>query len=436
MGLTREAIDLVFVEDPIVRAKAMWDPDTEHEDRKRITCKELRLVRSAATKGGRHHSRAPGGWTDGPRRTPRTARSEAVQSAVVPARFHGWPAGASLRSIFCGDCFGFIPAVAPVGGAGNHFLYTIGSSSLSIARSVGLILDPTASDSRHHGALPWNCSVATTSGVHYSVRLFVGPSVQLVLSGLPCQSFGTHHLHDSLFACPSGLSSSRPCLGESSGAADGAAAAQRDMEGGAWQSGVFDNGRDFQRGAAPAGGDPKATVPGVPAAMYNPPASSMGGKDGALMTILSLAFRSACILFSIVGFAIIASNEGSTDYNGDYVTLWKAINSSNLAYVLPPLDSINLCRHPALLTWPCISRLTFLASNQRRSFFLLLNVLQISSGDRCYSVCILDCATGAVHDEPLHWEACAGRGYHACLHHHLRPRPGRCCHSSLSCHGL
>lgn len=106
------------------------------------------------------------------------------------------------------------------------------------------------------------------------------------------------------------------------------------MEGGAWQSGVFDNGRDFQRGAAPAGGDPKATVPGVPAAMYNPPASSMGGKDGALMTILSLAFRSACILFSIVGFAIIASNEGSTDYNGDYVTLWKAINSSNLAYLL------------------------------------------------------------------------------------------------------
>jgi uncharacterized protein (TIGR01569 family) len=114
-------------------------------------------------------------------------------------------------------------------------------------------------------------------------------------------------------------------------------------DGGAWQSGVFDNGRDFQHGAldkvppTPAGGE-HSTVPGVPAAMYNPPASIGGGNDGPHMPIISISLRCACIVFSVVGFAIIASNEGSeTSYYGGkyvYTGVWKAINSSNLAYLL------------------------------------------------------------------------------------------------------
>jgi hypothetical protein len=105
---------------------------------------------------------------------------------------------------------------------------------------------------------------------------------------------------------------------------------------GAWQSGVFDNGRDFQRGAdhhnkaaAPAGGG-LSPVPGVPAAMYNPPTSIVGGKDGAHLPLISIALRIACIVFTLIGFAVIASNQGSD--SSYYVSeTWKAVNSSNMA---------------------------------------------------------------------------------------------------------
>ncbi|KAG0582212.1 hypothetical protein KC19_3G043000 [Ceratodon purpureus] len=108
-------------------------------------------------------------------------------------------------------------------------------------------------------------------------------------------------------------------------------------DGGAWQSGVFDNGRNFQHGAndkAPSG-DELATVPGVPAAMYNPPAPIGGGKDAAYFPIISIALRCACIVFTVVGFAVIASNEGTDpNYYSDTTLWWKAINSSNMAYLL------------------------------------------------------------------------------------------------------
>ena len=105
---------------------------------------------------------------------------------------------------------------------------------------------------------------------------------------------------------------------------------------GAWQSGVFDNGRDFQRGAdhhdkatASAGGG-LSPVPGVPAAMYNPPTSIAGGKDGAHLPLISIALRIACIVFTLIGFAVIASNQGSD--SSYYVSeTWKAVNSSNMA---------------------------------------------------------------------------------------------------------
>ena len=123
--------------------------------------------------------------------------------------------------------------------------------------------------------------------------------------------------------------------GKKSGARQGEMA-----EGGAWQSGVFDNGSDFQKGSAPTPGAPDGLkAPGVPTAMYNPPAGA--GKDGAHMPIISLALRCACIVFSLIGFALIGSNQINIDttvpdYTLDgttftYSVMLKAINNSSLA---------------------------------------------------------------------------------------------------------
>lgn len=98
-------------------------------------------------------------------------------------------------------------------------------------------------------------------------------------------------------------------------------------QGGAWQSGVFDNGRDFQHGDK-ANASP---VPGVPASMYNPPPSMASGKDGAYMPIISIALRCATIVFTLVAFAVLGSNQG--EYcDGVYCSVWSAIKlSSNFA---------------------------------------------------------------------------------------------------------
>jgi len=102
-------------------------------------------------------------------------------------------------------------------------------------------------------------------------------------------------------------------------------------EGGAWRSDVFDNGRDFHHGEKKQA----SPVPGVPAGMYNPAPSLRDGQDAAYMPIISMALRSATILFSAVAFAVIASNSGdeSEVYVDDVYTYkwWKAINTSSLA---------------------------------------------------------------------------------------------------------
>lgn len=99
-------------------------------------------------------------------------------------------------------------------------------------------------------------------------------------------------------------------------------------DGGAWQSGVFDNGRGYE--------STDKAVPGVPAAMYNPPASGRSGTDGAYMPILSIVLRGATILFTTIAFAVLASNKGEEDgYCSDYISYciktWQALNSSNYA---------------------------------------------------------------------------------------------------------
>lgn len=101
-------------------------------------------------------------------------------------------------------------------------------------------------------------------------------------------------------------------------------------DGGAWQSGVFDNSSGYQHGAshdkaqaAPGGGH--SPVPGVPATMYNPPATIGGGKDAGYIPVVSISLRSACIVFTIIGFAITGTNE--------FLGV-KAIDSSNMVYLL------------------------------------------------------------------------------------------------------
>lgn len=99
-------------------------------------------------------------------------------------------------------------------------------------------------------------------------------------------------------------------------------------DGGAWQSGVYDNGRDINNGHK-ARADAGNPVPGVPAGMYNPPSSMQSGKDGGALTIISFALRGATILFTTIAFAIIAGNSGS-DWNDS----WRALNTSQLEYLL------------------------------------------------------------------------------------------------------
>ena len=94
--------------------------------------------------------------------------------------------------------------------------------------------------------------------------------------------------------------------------------------GGAWQSVVYENGKT--RPAAPT-----APVPGVPASMYNPP--TLARKDGPHVVVISIVLRAACIVFSVVAFALIASNRGETsEYtysDGWSWTWWRSLNSTN-----------------------------------------------------------------------------------------------------------
>lgn len=98
--------------------------------------------------------------------------------------------------------------------------------------------------------------------------------------------------------------------------------------GGAWQTEEFDNGRGFQHPQpAPVQSPPSgATTGGATPARYNT-SKPLASLDSACMTYSYLGLRAAQILFTLLGFAIVASN--NVDY-GDGVVV-NSVKDDNFA---------------------------------------------------------------------------------------------------------
>ncbi|XP_024388037.1 CASP-like protein UU2 [Physcomitrium patens] len=92
---------------------------------------------------------------------------------------------------------------------------------------------------------------------------------------------------------------------------------------GAWQSDVFDNGRDFK----PHDKAPANVTAGTTPPMYNVGAGGSEGNSKAL-SIISIVLRCLSIMFNVVSLGVIASNQGKS-----YFVVWRTLNSSNMQYL-------------------------------------------------------------------------------------------------------
>lgn len=97
--------------------------------------------------------------------------------------------------------------------------------------------------------------------------------------------------------------------------------------GGAWQTEEFDNGRGFQHAQpAPVQSPPTAaTNGGATPARYNT-SKPLASLDSPCMTYSYLGLRSAQIVFTLIGFSIVASNNIYDD-NGNAVPTVTVLSS-------------------------------------------------------------------------------------------------------------
>lgn len=113
------------------------------------------------------------------------------------------------------------------------------------------------------------------------------------------------------------------------------------MEGGAWQSDVFDNGRDFQKErASPA----QATAGTTPPAMYNPAPMSIG-KDSGMFGIVAVVLRGTLFLFTLIALSVMGSNKSTFYYSyyGTYSTTVEFTAVKAFVYARASHSSVCLC---------------------------------------------------------------------------------------------
>jgi len=99
--------------------------------------------------------------------------------------------------------------------------------------------------------------------------------------------------------------------------------------GGAWQTEEFDNGRGFQHPQPAPVQSPPAANGGTTPARYNT-SKPLASLDSACMTFSYLGLRVAQIVFTLIGFSIVASNK--IDYGDGEVV--QTVKDSNFAYLL------------------------------------------------------------------------------------------------------
>jgi len=98
------------------------------------------------------------------------------------------------------------------------------------------------------------------------------------------------------------------------------------MDGGAWNSGVFETGRDNQKTRVPsAQGRAAAMEAGTTTPqMYNPTPME-AGKDSRTIGVVTVALRSLLLLFTLITVAVMAASKqiitesGSDTFDGYFI---------------------------------------------------------------------------------------------------------------------